>query len=134
LSAPYPFRIMLDAGAPDSVGDVFRTRGHFVILYREVLPEKQPDPVVCATALLNEAILIAVDADMKRLVRRYGAAPSHARFKQLHLIRIGCNGPMAAARVEQAMELLESEWAFAQAKAARRMWVDIGNHQITTHR
>ena len=125
---------MLDSSAPDSVGGAFLGRGHSVILHREVLPDGTHDHIVCATALANNAILVAVDADMKRLAQRYGSAPQHARFKELHLIRIGCNGPMARARVEQAMDLIESEWAFACDKAARRMWIDICNHYIKTHR
>ncbi len=125
---------MFDSSAPDSVAEVFRRRGHLVILHREVLPEGTHDHIVCATALANNAILVAVDADMKRLTHRYGSAPEHARFKELNLVRIGCNGPMAAARAEQAMDLIEAEWAFACGKAARRMWIDIGNHYIKTHR
>lgn len=125
---------MFDEGAPDSVANIFRERGHAVLLHREVLAQGAPDKLVCITALSNEAILVAVDADMKRLTTRYGSAPENARFKDLSLIRIGCNGPMAVARAEQAMELLEAEWAFSQAKAARRMWVDIANHHIKTHR
>jgi len=99
-----------------------------------VLAQGTPDKLVCAAAIANEAILVAVDGDMKQLTHRYGTAPQHARFKSLHLIRIGCNGPMAVARAEQAMELLEAEWLFTQAKPSRRMWVDISNHYIKTHR
>ena len=125
---------MLDAGAPDSVGQVFRERGHYVLLHRDVLPEKSPDKLVCITAVQNEAILIAVDSDMTRLVHRYGTAPQNARFKGLHLIRLGCSGPMAAERCAQAMDLIEAEWAFANAKTARRLWIDICNHWIKTCR
>lgn len=125
---------MLDAGAPDSVGQAFRNRGHFIILHRDVLPEKSPDKFVCITAIQNEAILIAVDSDMKQLIRRYGSAPQNARFKGLHLIRLGCSGPMAAERCGQAMDLIEAEWDFTVAKSARRLWIDICNHWIKTYR
>ena len=125
---------MLDASAPDSVGSVFQKHGLEVIFHREVLDEGTPDYVVCATALKHEAILVAVDADIKRLTKRYGSAPDTARFKHLSVIRVGCNGPLAAKRVEQAMGLLESEWAYSQGKVARRLWVDICPHFIKTHR
>ncbi|HUB97637.1 MAG TPA: DUF5615 family PIN-like protein [Stellaceae bacterium] len=126
--------MLLDASAPDSVGEVFSKRGHVVILHREILVEATPDDVVCAAALANEAILVAVDKDMTRLVRRYGGAPNSARFARLHLIRIGCNGALGAQRVEQAMSLVEHEWAYCNEKAARRMWIDIAPHFIRTYR
>ena len=134
MSAPDPLRVLLDAGVPDSVGRVFEQRGHIAIYHREVLPEGAPDEVVCAAALENEAILIACDGDMKRLVKRYGTAPDSARFAKLNLIRIGCNGVLASQRTDQAMTLIEHEWAFSALKAARRLWVDIAPHAIRSHR
>lgn len=134
MTADHPFRVLLDAGVPDSVGHVFAARGHTVIYYREVLSEREPDEVVCATALTNSAILIAIDGDMKRLAKRYGKQQKSARFDRLSLIKIGCNPVLAAKRVDQAMSLIEHEWAFSEAKAARRPWVEIGPHQLTTHR
>jgi predicted nuclease of predicted toxin-antitoxin system len=126
--------VLLDEGAPDSVGRVFAQRGHTVIYHREVLPQGAPDEVVCAAALTNDAILIAVDGDMKRLAKRYGTTPENTRFARLSLIRIGCNGALSAQRVDQAMTLIEHEWGFTAAKAARRLWIDIGPHNIRTLR
>jgi predicted nuclease of predicted toxin-antitoxin system len=57
---------------PDSVARVFRDNGHHTILYREVLPERMPDDAVCTTALLNDAILVAIDPDMKQFAKRFG--------------------------------------------------------------
>jgi predicted nuclease of predicted toxin-antitoxin system len=124
----------MDASVPDSVGNSFAENGHNVIHHREVLPDGVPDEMVCATALRNDAILVAIDNDMRRLARRYGTGPNHDRFKQLSLIRIGCNPALAAKRVEQAMSLIEHEWAYAGTKAARRLWVDIEPHAIRSHR
>lgn len=134
MRAANPFRVLLDASVPDSVGAVFAQNGHTVIYHREVLTDGVPDEVVCATALRNEAVLIAIDNDMKRLARRYGTGPENARFKNLSIIRLGCNPVLAAKRVEQAMTLIEHEWAFTGAKAARRLWVDLEPHAIRSHR
>lgn len=134
MTADNPLRVLLDAGVPDSVGRAFAARGHVVIYYREVLSEREPDEVVCATALTNSAILIAVDGDMKRLAKRYGKEQKSLRFERLNLIKIGCNPVLAAKRTEQAMSLIEHEWAYSEAKTARRLWVEIGPHQLTTHR
>jgi len=126
--------VLLDASVPDSVATVFINRGHNVILHRDVLPEATPDEVVCTTALKNDAILVALDNDMKRIAKRYGANPVNTRFARLHLIRIGCNGILGAQRTEQAMSLIEHEWAFTKEKVARRMWIDVEPHSLRSHR
>jgi predicted nuclease of predicted toxin-antitoxin system len=58
-------RVFLDAGVPDSVGDVFLKYGHEVIYHRNALPEKTVDKLVCVTALAREAILVGIDRDMR---------------------------------------------------------------------
>lgn len=126
-------RTLLDAGVPDSVGHVFSSHGHIVIHYRDVLIDGAKDEVVCATALENSAILVAVDGDMKRLPKRYGA-PQAERFNGLSIIRLCCNETLASKRLDQAMSLIEHEWQYREAKAARRLWVEIGPHSIRTHR
>ena len=127
-------RILLDAGVPDSVGRKFAEFGHEVIYHRDVLLDKTPDDAVCATALASNAVLVAIDADMKQFPKRYGVTPKGDRFKNLHIIRLCCNEVQAANRLEQGLPLVEQEWDFAQRKKARRMWIDIGAHSITTHR
>jgi hypothetical protein len=127
-------RVFLDAGVPDSVGETLKQRGHFVILYRQALPEKIDDDVVCAAALANDAILLAIDPDMKRFPKRYGISHGSARYQNLSLIWIGCNEVLAAKRLEQAMSLIEHEWNLSDEKAARRLWIEIGPHNIRTNR
>jgi predicted nuclease of predicted toxin-antitoxin system len=127
-------RTLLDAGVPDSVADVLKERGHHVILYREVLPEGEPDTVVCATALANDAILVAIDGDMKQLARRFGQSVKSERFKRLSIIRLCCNEVLAAKRLGQAMTLIEHEWAVSEEKVARRLWIDIGPHFVRSNR
>lgn len=125
-------RFFLDASVPVSVGRVFRDRGHEVIEYSEALAEGESDIVVCQTALKNDAVLVAVDKDMKQLVRRFGAKGE--RFKDLSLLFFGCHGPMASKRAEQFASLIEHEWEHTAAKQSRRLFVEIGNHDATSHR
>jgi predicted nuclease of predicted toxin-antitoxin system len=127
-------RVFLDAGVPDSVGAVFSKNEHQVIYYRDVLPEKVADTVVCATALANDAILVGIDRDLKEFPRRFGMARSSHRFQQLNIIRLCCNETLASKRVEQALSLIEHEWGLSEAKVARRLWVDVGAHHIRTNR
>lgn len=106
--------------------------GHKAIRHNDVLAEGATDVVVCETAMKNNAILVAVDTDMKRLTRRF--KPETERFKKLSVIHIGCNAPMAAKRMEQALSLIEHEFGISRKKAASRVWMEITNHHITTFR
>ena len=46
----------------------------------------------------------------------------------------GASSVLASKRIEQAFTLIEVEWAYARALAARRMWIDILKDQIRSHR
>ncbi|MBD1544700.1 DUF5615 family PIN-like protein [Roseibium aggregatum] len=128
-------RVLLDAGVPASVGRAFIDAGHFVIYHNDVLAEKTPDDVVCAAALSNNAILVAVDGDMKQFAKQYGGQSARGkRFANLSIIRLRCNEVLASKRISQAMSLIEHEWDFSILKKARRMWVDIAAHSILTNR
>ena len=118
----------------EPVGAVFEKNDHHVIYYRDVLPEKIADQVVCATALARDAILVGTDRDMKEFPRRFGVAPNSDRFKRLSIVRVCCNETLASKRVEQEMTLIEHEWIVSEEKVARRLWVDVGAHHIRTNR
>lgn len=117
---------------PDSVGNVLAAAGHEVIFHRDALADGTKDPVVCQTALANEAILVAVDKDMKQLTKRFGVTDE--RFKNLSMVFCGCSIPMSSARISQALSLIQHEWGYSKQKVGRRLLVEISNHQITTQR
>src|SRR5215469_4107319 len=122
---PTRFRVLLDAGVPDSVGKVLAERGHEVVYHRQVLPERTLDQVVAATALANNAILVAIDHDMREMSQRYGVTPRGDRFARLSIIRLLCNEVLASKRVSHVLTLIEHEWAISQEMTARRMWIDL---------
>ena len=124
----------MDEGVPILVGEMCENRGYDVIYFDEVLIPGSKDEVVCEAALKNEAILIAVDGDMKAHARKYTSSLNSDRFKGLHVIRLACNEVIASKRLEQAFDLIELEWRYASALAARRSWVDIQKERIQTHR
>lgn len=124
----------MDAGVPDSVAHVFRSHGHHAILYREALPESVPDDVVGATALANDAVLVVVDADYKRLAKRFGVSHGSLRFARLNLIWLCCNEVLASKRLEQAIGLIEHEWLVSDVKASRRLWIDVAPHFLRSNR
>jgi predicted nuclease of predicted toxin-antitoxin system len=132
--APVQLRALLDEGVPDSVADTLKKLGHVAILHRDVLLSGASDEVVCAAALANDAILIAIDSDMKQLAKKYGVTPKGPRFDKLHIIRLCCEEPLAAKRLEQAISLIIHEWNFTMEKSARRLWVDVAPHFLRSYR
>ena len=127
-------KVLLDEGAPHSAAEPFAQSGYKTIFHGDVLDNGASDEMVAITAMLNEAVLIAVDLDMKRLARRFGAARDGGKFEKLDLIWIGCDPVMAAKRLSHSMSFIEHEWEVRCEKAARRMWVSIENHRLTTYR
>ena len=126
--------VLLDEGTPVLSAEPFMARGYQVIQHHEVLENGAKDELVAAAAILNNAALIALDLDMKRLVRRFGSPDNGGRFKKLDLIFVGCDPVMAAKRIAHAMSFIENEWAVRCEKAARRLWVSIDNHRLTSYR
>ena len=125
---------MLDEGTPVPAAEPFLTRGHQVIYHSDVLASGSKDDVVVVTSIINKAILIAVDADMKRMVKRFGSPNLSERYARLNLIFISCNEVLAAKRLDHAMSFIENEWNVTCEKAARRLWVDIGPHCLRSFR
>lgn len=81
----------------------------------------------------NEAILVALDADMRKLARRRGVGKN--RFRRLSLIKLSCRESRAAERVRLAMSLIEHEWQVGIQQASdRRLFVEIGDSFIRTER
>lgn len=133
MSAPsVQLTFLLDASAPESVAVALEKAGHKAIRHNDVLSEGAADIVVCEAALANAAILVAVDRDMKHLSRRFN--PDQPRLKRLSMVQIACNAVMAAKRLDQALSMIEHEFAISQKKAAARLWFEITNHRLTTYR
>lgn len=125
-------RFFLDEGVADSVGVFLEGEGHFVIRLRDSITTGSKDPLVCVAAEANDAILVAHDADMKGLAKRYGV--SNGRFKRLSLIKLSVPEPRAVDRLREAISLIEHEWEISETKAARRLFIDIMKDVIRTMR
>lgn len=125
-------KFFLDEGVPDSVGRMLITLGHEVTLLRESdVARGSPDQLVCAYAEINEAILVALDGDMKKLAQTHGAGAG--RFKKLNLIKLSCPEPEAAKRIKSAMSLIEHECMVGEG-ATRRLHIEISKSIIRTMR
>lgn len=101
----------MDEGAPRSVGRFLAERNHKVTYMQDVMARGSPDTLVAEIAQRNEAILVAVDKDMRQIAKQNGVGK--LRFRSLHLLQFRCSEPQAVHRVREAIELIESEWEIA---------------------
>lgn len=125
-------RLFLDEGVPDSVGHTFLEAGHQVGFLNKSIARGSSDHLVCAIADINNAILVALDGDMKRIAQGYGIGSR--RFLRLGLIKLSCFEPDAAKRVRSAMSLIEHEWMISESSEGRRIFVEISDTVIRSFR
>jgi predicted nuclease of predicted toxin-antitoxin system len=125
-------RLFLDEGVPDSVGHAFLEAGHEVHFLNRTLARGSSDQLVCRIADINQAVLVAIDGDMRRIAQGHGVGSG--RYLRLGLVKISCHEPDAAGRVRTAMSLLEHEWTVTDGNEGRRIFVEIGNQVIRSHR
>jgi predicted nuclease of predicted toxin-antitoxin system len=102
------------------------------VFLREKIATNTPDPLVAAVAEANDAILVSLDADFRKLARRYGVAGR--RFRNLSLIKLSCRESRAAGRLQDAMTLIYHEWEYIGAHRDRRLFIEIGDNVIRTVR
>jgi hypothetical protein len=128
-------KFALDEGAPDSVGIALQELGHKVIFLNRgaVIPRGSKDPLVCEFAMMNDAILVATDGDMRTFARSHGI--SRKRYKSLNLLKLSCRETISAARVRLAMTLIEHEWHCANPAAGERsIFIEILDRAIRSNR
>ena len=75
-------RLLFDHNMPVSAADAFRENGHEVIFLKDVLPPDSKDPIVAATAEINEAVLVTFDRDFKKMASRISRGQAR-RFRNL---------------------------------------------------
>ena len=128
-------RFFIDQCVPESVAGVLESHNQEVVRLREKIAPESPDPLVAAVAETNDAILVTMDGDFRKLASRHGVG--NKRYKRLSLLRFEhCIEAKTASRVEAAMSLIEHEWAVGAGTESRdrRMFVVITSNTIRTHR
>ena len=127
-------KFALDEGVPNAVGRALQTAGHKVIFLNkgDLVPRGAKDSLVCAFAILNDVILVAMDGDMRAIAR--GAGITGSVYAKLNLLKLSCLETEAATRVNAAMTLIEHEWHVGAGAANRRLFVEILTSVIRSNR
>jgi predicted nuclease of predicted toxin-antitoxin system len=125
-------RFFLDHNVPASVVGVLTASKHDVIVLKDAIAPDAPDPIVALTAAENDAILLSFDKDFRTIAGRLGV--SHKRLRKLSRIQMRCKGPAGARRLQDALSLIEHEWALAQSKSDKRVFIEVLDLGIKTVR
>lgn len=128
-------RFFVDQCVPESVADTIENHGYEAIRLRDRIAPDSPDSLVAAVSEANDAILVTMDGDFKKMASSHGVGSS--RYRRLSLLRFEkCRESRAAQRLEDAMSLIEHEWKFGAGRRPRerRMFVVITDSSIRTHR
>ncbi|MCY3829342.1 MAG: DUF5615 family PIN-like protein [Rhodospirillaceae bacterium] len=128
-------RFFVDQCVPESVAKTLENHGHEVIRLRERIGPDSPDTLVAAVSEANDAILVTMDGDFKKIASSHGVGS--VRYRRLSLLRFErCREARTAQRLEQAMSLIEHEWKIGARRSSRlrRMFVVITDSSIRTYR
>ena len=125
-------RFFLDHGVPKSVADALVAAKHDVIVLKDAIATDSEDPIVALTAAENNVVLLSFDRDFRAIAGRLGV--SHRRLRKLSRIQMRCREPEGTKRLAEAMDLIEHEWALAQQRPDKRIFIEILGLGIKTVR
>jgi len=106
-------RLFLDEGVPDSVGHALMEAGHQVGFLNKSLARGSSDHLVCAIADINDAILVALDGDMKRIAQGYDIGSGRflkLRTDQAVMLRTGRSKAGSGRNVSDRARMGRDSW------------------------
>ena len=120
-----------DQNVPDSVGNFLLAAGHGLTRLRDAMATTTEDQIIAVACSASGNVLISHDTDFKGVAKRLMISQRQYR-KSLHRIHLGCPEPMAAARMKDALSLIEAEWLLVQED--RPLVIEIRDRSIKTFR
>ncbi len=108
-------RFFVDQCVPESVAKTLEIHGHEAIRLRERIAPDSPDTLVAAVSEANDAILVTMDGDFRKIASSHGVGSR--RYRRLSLLRFEkCRESRAAVRLEEALSLIRHEWAAGESR------------------
>lgn len=126
-------RFVLDENVPASVGAMLANRGHSASSIRDFVAQGAPDQFVAAVVQHESAVLISHDKDFKKIAPRVPDG-QRQRFRRLSIVRMRCEKPRSAERLQAAISLVEFEFSERQRMPDRRMIVEVSKSTVTIYR
>ncbi len=117
-------RLLIDENVPDSVAVFLRARGHDVSLVREILGQMTPDDFVAWVGNDMSAIVVTIDRDFNRIIRRVPTGGRTA-LRSAGRISLRCRESQALGRLREFVEEIEREFDRLQSRSDGRLIVEI---------
>ena len=116
--------LLIDENVPNSVAELFASRGHDVRFVRDMFPAGTPDPVIATIGDRLSAIVVTWDRDFDALVRRIPEG-NRARFRRLGRISFRCNEVRGRELLQRWIRTIEFHYQQALEEPDFRMMVQI---------
>jgi hypothetical protein len=123
----------LDENVPASVQIVLERAGHEVMWTRDITGEGAPDVVVAAVAEGQSATLVSHDKDFKKIAPRIPDGQRH-RFRTLSIVRLVCEKPNSAKRVEAVLRYIEFDFEQRSHFPDSRSIIEVRKGNVTIFR
>lgn len=124
-------KFFLDEGAPAQIGSELEGYGFEVIRFAEAALPSTPDNVVADIAIANDAVLVAIDRDMKQIAKAMGI--SNKRYKNLSLLSFRCREPQAIRRLKIAIPFIRLQLQLTEGNPGRRLFVEVYANSIKVY-
>jgi len=111
----------MDNNVAESVGRALEAEKHDVVRLRECMPPDSPDPVVAIACAESSRVLITHDKDFKTISKRLSITKRECRL--LHRVALHCSEPNAAARMKDALSVIEGEWQRVKSNAGQHQMI-----------
>ena len=111
----------MDNCVAESVGRILEAEKHDVVRLRECMAPDTKDPVVAIACAESARVLITHDKDFRAISKRLSLTKRNC--KGLHRVSLHCPEPKAAARMREALPVIEAEWKRIQSKGGNGQMV-----------
>lgn len=127
-------RLLIDEHVPDSITNLFRNRGHTVLLVRDSGLKGEPDQLLAKAANEAEAIVVTFNhRHFAKLINRHSAS-SRNRYPHAGRISFRCSEAMAVERLHRFIAAIEREHADLQSEDDRRLLISISDKWFSLER
>ena len=118
-------RLLIDENVPDAVADIYRERGHEVLLVRDLFPAGTADEVIARRANELEAVVVTWNYKHFRALAARKTSRGSFRYPRLGLITYEIPYPEGVERTQRHIRLVENEYDYTQEQS-ERLHVHIG--------
>ncbi len=118
--------LLIDENVPDFVTEVYRQRGHTIVLVRDRFPPRTPDHIIAELADELGAVVVTWNHKHFRDLAARKKRTGEYRYARMGLISYEIPEPTGVQRTADYIGLIEHEHQYCRAQAGQRLIIHIG--------